>query len=90
MARRALKNALTSLEAALESPEDLGPDDRETLLRLQADIERALDATEERDDQGRDSIVSEAQDIVRRFSTDHPVMAAVLGRLADALSAMGV
>ena len=90
MPRKALREALTALEEALDAPGQLDLDDRGTLLRLQDDIERALEATEELEGEGGDRVADGAQDLLSRFNSDHPVLATVLGRLAEALSAMGI
>jgi hypothetical protein len=90
MPRRALNAALLALEDALNAPEDLDLEDRRTLLRLQSDIERALEATEELEGASGEQVAQGAQDILGRFEADHPVLTSVLGRLADALSAMGI
>ncbi len=90
MPRRALHDALNALEHALADPQDLDLADRRKLLHLQSDIERALEATEELEGDTGDEVVEQAQDLLRRFEADHPVLTTVLGRLADALSAMGI
>ncbi len=90
MPRKALHEALQALEHALEVPEGLDSADRRRLLDLQSDIERALEATEELEGETGESVIEGAQDLLRRFEADHPVMTSVVGRLADALAAMGI
>jgi hypothetical protein len=77
-----LDELLKELRAAIDEAEQTG--DRENLARLVDELDRRLN---EDDDEG---IVDDLREEVTRFEAEHPRLAAVIGRAADALSALGL
>jgi uncharacterized alpha-E superfamily protein len=71
------------LQAEIDKAEAGHPDHAE-LTRLQAELDRRL---EEDDDEG---IVDDLRERVQRWEVSHPALADVIGRTADALSAIGL
>lgn len=77
--------------AALRTELDRLPADtaaRERLLALIARVEAQLDA--ERDREPREVLVGGIDEAIAEFEMDHPRTAAVLRRIVDTLSSMGI
>jgi hypothetical protein len=78
-----LEDLLAHLRTAIEAAED-GADNKDELARLAGEVERRLNE----DDQ--EGLVEELREEVTRFEASHPQLAAIIGRAADALSAIGL
>ena len=78
-----LKELLAHLREAIDAAED-GADNKEELARLSGELERRLS---EADDEG---VVDDLREEVTKWEVSHPDLASVIGRAADALSAMGL
>jgi hypothetical protein len=78
-----LEDLLAHLRTAIEASED-GADNKDELARLAGEVERRLNE----DDQ--EGLVEDLREEVTRFEASHPQLAAIIGRAADALSAIGL
>jgi hypothetical protein len=78
-----LEDLLAHLRAAIDDAED-GADNKDELARLAGEVERRLG------DDDPEGLVDELREEVTRFEASHPKLAAVIGRAADALSAIGL
>jgi hypothetical protein len=76
------------LKAEIESSGH-GEADRATLDRLAAEAERRMAAAKASDDT-HDGLVEELRESVLRFEVSHPRLADAIGRVADALSGIGL
>ncbi|MCB9594058.1 MAG: DUF4404 family protein [Sandaracinaceae bacterium] len=72
------------LHAELERDDALDADARAALDELRDDVDRALEGEPERAPSAR------ARTVVEQFEADHPDLTALVQRLADALSAIGL
>ena len=78
-----LNELLAELRAEIDATE-AGTGNREDLARLADEVDRRL---HEGDHEG---VVDELRDEVTKFEVTHPRLADVIGRAADALSALGL
>ncbi len=78
-----LNELLDHLKDAIEASDE-GADNKDELARLAGEVERRLS-----DDDG-EGVVDELRGEVTRFEVSHPNLSAVIGRAADALSAIGL
>lgn len=85
-----LHQRLRELHTELTRMGDAGIVDAEAqrlLVELQDDIEALLDRTATERSQG---LGDRLQDLVQRFETTHPGLAAAMGAVADQLSKLGI
>jgi hypothetical protein len=80
--------ALKELHGQLRSTESLTEGDREVVRLLQQDIEKLL-ASPETGEQHQ-VVLEGLQDATQRFEVSHPELTAVMSRVIDALSTMGI
>ncbi len=78
-----LNELLDHLKDAIEASDE-GADNKDELARLAGEVERRLS------DGDGDGVVDELRGEVTRFEVSHPNLSAVIGRAADALSAIGL
>jgi hypothetical protein len=66
--------------------------DSETLARLRSITQEMQQALEEREQQAADVEASATglKDLLLRFESEHPQLSVSIGRVADALAAMGI
>jgi hypothetical protein len=84
-----LDQILAELHEALEaSGEDLDPEVREELRQAAVEIEAALGSPGERE--LSDSLADSLRAGLERFEESHPRLTAIVGRIADALSDLGI
>jgi len=83
-----LKESLDDLREALEAPDDLDEELRAELRSAAGEILEALDPDHERELSG--SLRERLTDTLERFEKSHPKITETIGRLADALSDMGI
>jgi hypothetical protein len=82
-AEEPLHELLAELRAEIDATE-AGTGNREELARLADEVDRRLS---EEDHEG---FVDELRDARTRFEVEHPNLAGIIGRVADALSALGL
>jgi hypothetical protein len=78
-----LNELLAHLREAIDA-EEHGTGDKKELARLAGELDRRLN---EDDSEG---VVDELREEVTKFEVTHPKLAGVIGRAADALSAIGL
>lgn len=78
-----LEELLRELREAIDACEE-GSGDRERLARLAGQVEDRLR------DEDDENIVDDLREEVTRFEVTHPALANIIGRTADALSALGL
>lgn len=81
-----LRQELAHLHAELERTSSVDPRSRALLEHLVDDIERLLDET----DDEPDSLGERLTEVVRHFENEHPKLALAVGRIAEALSSLGI
>ena len=81
---------LKELHAELVRTGSLSEDDRKLVKQLQDDIQELLARSEHVPGQGYHSLLERLQDATQRFEVSHPELTAVIGRVADSLSNMGI
>ncbi len=83
-----LSEIIDELREALETPEDLNEELRAELRTAAQEILEALDPDHERELSG--SLRERLTDALEKFEKSHPKITETIGRLADALSDMGI
>lgn len=83
MSKKRLNELLTKLNRELQSTDDVDPETRELLTRLNEDVERLAGDT-------RSSAIDRAKHLESRFAADHPVAERIARELADILAKMGI
>ncbi len=78
-----LNELLDHLKDAIAAADE-GADNKDELARLAGEVERRLS------DDDPEGVVDELREEVTRFEVSHPNLSAVIGRAADALSAIGL
>ena len=90
MERKHLEETLGELQADLSQAQRVDP---ATLARLRAltnEIQRLLDEQEQASAENVEPVSSGLRDLMLKFEADHPQLSASVGRVADALAAMGI
>ncbi len=83
-----LKEDLLRMRQELERSDSLAPDTRARLEEIAADIESMLESEERRE--GHESLADRLRSAADHFEESHPSLTAAVGRIADALSAIGI
>lgn len=84
---RSLREILDELHRALESAPEIGDEGRSALRQAAEDIREAL---EEPSGEQAESLKEQLTNALERFEESHPQLTALVGRIADALSDIGV
>jgi hypothetical protein len=89
MPRDQLRESIAHLQEELSAGVPLSPEDRTQLESVLGEVSGILESDEAHES---DSIgtFDELPSLVTRFETTHPKLAAVLGRIADSLSQLGI
>lgn len=91
MPRRELTEALGALREELESGEQIGPEDREALVRAMQEIHEALDQTETGDEPDTGGPLSKRiSGLIEDFETSHPKFAEILSSVSESLANLGI
>ena len=83
-----LKEDLLRMRQELERSDSLAPDTRARLEEIAADIESMLESEER--NEGHESLADRLRSAADHFEESHPSLTAAVGRIADALSAIGI
>ncbi len=84
---RSLREILQELHRALEASPEVGQKGRDALRQAAEDIQAALDSPTTERSSGLSDQLSQA---LERFEGSHPRLTQLVGRLADALSDLGI
>jgi hypothetical protein len=84
---RSLSEILDELQTALDQAPEIGEEGRAALQSAAAGIREALDRP---DDEHGDSLGDQLTAAVERFEVAHPQLTQIVGRIADALSDLGI
>ena len=83
-----LRRRIEELHAELERGEPVDAESKRLLEALTDDIDRVLDPEDEAND--TESLADRLAENIRDFEESHPKVAAALGRIATALSNLGI
>jgi len=86
---RPLNQILDELRQALEHPAELADRDRDALQAAARGIRTALRRVAE-EEEGDESLADQLKDALERFEGQHPKLTQAVGRVADALSDLGI
>ncbi|MFP6655106.1 MAG: DUF4404 family protein [Myxococcota bacterium] len=92
MPRDQLRESVAHLQEELSGGEPLSPEDRAQLESVLGEVSGILDSAGERtpESSGTNATFDTLPTLTERFETTHPKLAAVLGRIADSLSQLGI
>jgi len=91
MPRRELNEALGALRQELESGEQIGPDDREALVRAMQEIHEALGEAEPGAEPAAGGPLSRRiSALIEDFETSHPKFAEILSSVSESLANLGI
>lgn len=82
-----LRKDLRRLHEELARSDSIGPEARERLAAIARDIESRLEAEEDSDEE---SLGDRLRSAAEHFEESHPNLTAAVGRVADALAALGI
>ena len=89
MPRDQLRESIAHLQEELSAGVPLSPEDRAQLESVLGEVSGILDSEGE-EASGTHVTFGDLPSLVERFETTHPKLAAVLGRIADSLSQLGI
>ncbi|MCI0491579.1 MAG: DUF4404 family protein [Planctomycetes bacterium] len=89
MERQQLIKTLDQLHADLSQTEHVDPETLARLLAITSDIQRILSERPETSMEEVSPVSSSLKDVLLKFEADHPELATSVGKVADALAAMG-
>jgi hypothetical protein len=90
MDRERIVETVEQLHAALSSAKRIDPETRAKLRSLTGDIDRLLDEEGETASEDIEPVTSGLRDLVLKFEAEHPQLSIAVGKVADALAAMGI
>jgi hypothetical protein len=91
MPRQHLNEALGALRQELESGEEIGPDDREALVRAMQEIHEALGEAKTGDEAAPEGPLSgRISALIEDFETSHPKFAEILSSVSESLANLGI
>ncbi len=85
-----LRSHLAELHAELENVDALDAEARAALEKVMHDIQDVLARSEEEGGGEAPSLADRLRDAGRHFEETHPALTATLGRVVDALAALGI
>jgi hypothetical protein len=90
MEKQRLLETLEVLRSELSQAEGVDPEALAALQRLTDDLRRKAEARGQLSNREVEPASSGLKDLVLKFEADHPQLAVAVGRVADALAAMGI
>jgi hypothetical protein len=85
-----LRSRLAELHAELENVDALDADARAALEHVMRDIQELLARAEDAGEDDAPSLADRLREAGRHFEESHPALTATLGRVVDALAALGI
>lgn len=90
MGQHELTQKLTQLHQELSQTDKVDPENLELLRRLTADIGRLVERQDEANDDEASETAGGLKNLLLKFEADHPELSISLGKVADALAAIGI
>jgi len=90
MPRQQLQDALRALGEELEAGAELGPEDREALLRAAREIQHALSHDEDAAKPESGALSTRVSELIEDFEASHPRFAEILSKVSEALANLGI
>lgn len=90
MPKEQLRHRIQELVEELEQSDAVDADARERLTGLLDEIQTALEGAGEASDDGDETLVDRLNDVTRQFEESHPTLTAMVGRIAESLSNLGI
>jgi hypothetical protein len=90
MSKEHLHELLEELHKELESTDSVDADNRPLLAELASEIRELLDRAAGEEPEDEESLPERLLDVGRDFEDSHPRLVSLIGRVADALSKIGV
>jgi len=90
MPQEDLKQSLRSLQDELAKSPSVDPELRALLASLAEEIDDVLHPAAPPRSQGEESLTERTSSVRQQFEEDHPQLAAIIGRIADGLSQLGI
>jgi hypothetical protein len=87
--RDRLRQDLERLQEELGRSDSIDPEARELVADIAREVEQLLESSEETRE-SRASLVERLRSAAGHFGESHPSLTAAVGRIADALSALGI
>jgi hypothetical protein len=89
MHKEQLQATLRRLHDELSQTEGVGPETLKRLRTLTQDMQQALDNRDEQPAKVETNATG-LRDLLLKYEAEHPQLAVTIGRVADALAAMGI
>lgn len=89
MPEQRLREDLVRLQQELERHPSVDAEARELVAEIARDVESLLERSE-RSSEDQESLVDRLRSTATDFEESHPSLTAVVGRIADALAALGI
>jgi hypothetical protein len=90
MEQQELTSKLAQLHTELSSTDEVDPESLDLLRKLTSDINRLLDKKESVDAADAEDVTSGLKNLLLKFEAEHPELSLSLGKVADALAAIGI
>jgi hypothetical protein len=90
MERQELLSTLTRLHAELSRAEKVDPETLDMLQQLTADIGRLLERNDDAVGEDAEGVASGLKALLLKFEAEHPQLSTTVGKVADALAAIGI
>jgi hypothetical protein len=90
MDRHELVATLAQLHAELSRTDRADPETLELLRNLTSDIDRLLSTDEPVEAADADPVTTGLKDLLLKFEAEHPQLSTAIGKVADALAAIGI
>ena len=90
MPKEQVRNRIQELVEELEQTEAIDTNARERLTGVLDEIRTALEGADDEAGDGDESLVDRLNDATRQFEESHPKLTAMVGRIAESLSNLGI
>jgi hypothetical protein len=85
-----LREHLERLHTELEETDSVDDEARRLLVEVMQDIRAVLDRSDDEPASSNPSLADRLAEATQRFEESHPTLAAMVGRVADTLSNLGI
>ena len=90
MPKKQLRELLDKLDLELDTVEKLDDSARKKLQELHEEIQQVLDRTAEKPSEGDEGLLDSLRETRDQLKESHPALTRLIGRIAEALSNMGI